>query len=91
MSNDWFFGTAGQGIELFDAAGMPLTGDFSTALRLYDAGTELSEEPGIGPNTGPQQAAPNTGIADTDNKIREASSSDYATPVTSHLKLTISR
>jgi hypothetical protein len=91
MSNDWFFGTAGQGIELFDAAGMPLTGDFSTALRLYDAGTELSEEPGIGPNTGPQQAAPNTGIADTDNKVREVASSGYATPVTSHLKLTISR
>ena len=91
MSNDWFFGTSPQGIELLDAEGMPRTGDFSTSLRLYDAGTERSEELGIGPNTGPQQAAANTGLADIDNTIREVSSSDYATPVTSHLKLTISR
>jgi hypothetical protein len=91
MSNDWFFGTEPKGIDLFDAAGMPLTGDFSTSLHLYDAGTELSEEAGIGPNTGPQQAAPNTGLIDTDNKIREVASSVYATPVASHLKLTISR
>jgi hypothetical protein len=91
MSNDWFFGTTPQGIELFDAAGMPLAGDFSSMLRLYDAGTELSEEAGIGPNTGPQQAAANTGTADFDTRVRELSSSDYATPVTSHLKLTISR
>ncbi len=91
MSNDWFFGTTPEGIELFDAAGMPRIGDFSTSLRLYDAGTELSEEAGIGPNTGPQQASANTGTADFDSRVREVASSFYATPVTSHLKLTISR
>jgi hypothetical protein len=91
MSNDWFFGTSSEGIALFDAMEQPVTGDVSSMLRLYDAGTELSEELGIGANTGPQQAAPNTGMADTDNKVREVSSSVYSTPVTSHLKLTISR
>ncbi|MFL5343924.1 MAG: spondin domain-containing protein [Hyalangium sp.] len=91
MSNDWFFGTTPEGIDLFDAAGEPVTGDLSASLHLYDAGTELSEEPAIGPNTGPQQSDPDMGLADTDNKIREVTSATYATPVASHLKLTISR
>lgn len=91
MSNDWFFGTTPEGIELFDAAGKPVTGDVSSMLHLYDAGTELSEEPGIGPNTGPQQSDPDMGLADTDNKVREVTSASYATPVASHLKLTISQ
>ena len=91
MSNDWFFGTTPEGIELFDAMGAPITGDVSSMLHIYDAGTELSEELGIGPNTGPQQAAPNTGLADTDHNVREVASSGYATPASTHLKLTISR
>jgi hypothetical protein len=91
MSNDWFFGTTPEGIELFNADGDPRTGDMSSELRLYDVGTELSEEPGIGPNTGPQQPAPNTGRVDLDGKVREVTPAAYATPVTQHLKLTISR
>jgi hypothetical protein len=59
-------------------------------LHLYDAGTELSEEPGIGPNTGPQQAAANTGLADTDKNVREVLSAEYAPGAASHLKLTLS-
>ncbi|MBN1205890.1 MAG: spondin domain-containing protein [Myxococcaceae bacterium] len=91
MSNDWFFGTEPEGIFLFDEAGQPLTGDFSSRLQLYDAGTEQSEELGIGPNTGPQQGAANTGLVDNDTKVRKVPTSEYATPVTTHLKLTISR
>lgn len=79
-----------EGVDLFNAAGEPLTGDMSTELRLYDVGTELSEEPGVGPHIGPQQSAPNTGRADTDVKVREVTAATYATPVTQHLKLTIS-
>jgi hypothetical protein len=90
MSNDWFFGTAPEGIELFDASGKPVTGDVSSMLHLYDAGTELSEELGIGPNTGPQQSSADQGMTDTDMNVREVSSSAYPTPVTSHLKLTLS-
>lgn len=91
MSNDWFFGTSAEGIALFDAMEQPVMGDFSSALRLYDAGTELSEELGIGPNTGPQQSGANMGLADTDMNVREVASSVYGTPATTHLKLTISR
>jgi hypothetical protein len=91
MSNDWFFGTTPEGFELFDAAGMPVTGDLSSMLHLYDAGTELSEEAGIGPNTGPQQSSPDMGEVDTDKNVREVGASVYSTAVTSHLKLTISR
>lgn len=91
MSNDWFFGTSSEGIALFDAMEQPVMGDFSSALRLYDAGTELSEELGIGPNTGPQQSGANMGMADTDMNVREVGSSVYGVPVTQHLKLTISR
>jgi hypothetical protein len=60
-------------------------------MHLYDLGTELSEEPGVGPNIAPQQPAPNTGAYDSDSKVREVSSSVYGTPVPRHLKLTISR
>lgn len=28
---------------------------------LWDAGTEVNEEPGVGPNQAPRQPAPNTG------------------------------
>ncbi len=89
MSNDWFFGTSPEGIELFDAAGQPITGDVSSMLHLYDAGTELDEELAIGPNTGPQQSSPDMGLLDTNKNVREVTT--YATPVTSHLKLTISQ
>jgi hypothetical protein len=90
MSNDWFFGTAPEGIALFDAAGMPLTGDATAMVHLYDLGTELSEEPGVGPNIAPQQSSPNAGLQDTDKKVREVSPSAYSTPVPRHLKLTLS-
>jgi hypothetical protein len=90
MSNDWFFGTAPEGLALFDAAGQPITGDATAMVRLYDLGTELSEEPGVGPNVAPQQPSPNTGVQDTDKKVREVSPSVYSTPVPRHLKLTLS-
>ncbi|MBA3539117.1 MAG: spondin domain-containing protein [Deltaproteobacteria bacterium] len=61
MSNDWFFATRPEGIELFDALGAPHRGDVSSAIALYDVGTELDQEIGIGADTGPQQTGPNTG------------------------------
>jgi hypothetical protein len=91
MSNDWFFGTAPEGIFLFDEEGRALAGDFSSRLQLYDAGTELSEELGVGPNTGPQQGAANTGMVDTDLNVRKVPTSVYSVPSMSHLRLTISR
>ena len=62
QSNDLFYGTNELGIDLFDAKDKPLSGDITNRLFLYDAGTEVNEEPGFGPNQGPRQSGPNTGV-----------------------------
>ena len=33
-------------------------------LSLWDAGTEVNEEPGLGPNQGPRQKTPDAGVAE---------------------------
>jgi len=48
-SNDLFYAPSGEGIELF-SGGVALTGDITSQIMLYDAGTEVNEEPGNGPN-----------------------------------------
>ncbi len=58
-SNDWFYGV--NGLALFDEDGTPIVGDRSEHLRLWDAGTEVDEPLGIGPNQGVRQPAANTG------------------------------
>ena len=69
QSNDLFYAPDEDGIELYPG-GNPLTGDLTDQLRLWDAGTELNEEPGLGPNQAPRQGAPDTGPADSDNSVR---------------------
>lgn len=61
QSNDLFYAPAGEGIALFDTGGKPLAGDIASKLVLWDAGTEVNQEPGLGPDQAPRQAAPNTG------------------------------
>lgn len=61
QSNDLFYSND-RPIALFDAAGKPVTGDMSSQLALFDAGTEVNEEPGLGPNQGPRQKTPDAGI-----------------------------
>lgn len=70
QSNDWFFAPDTFGIELFDAAGTPRSGDITSQVTIWDAGTELDETPFEGPNQGPRQSGPNTGAADADNRVR---------------------
>lgn len=60
-TNDVFFGPKATGIALFDAGGLPISGDISDQISLWDTGSEANEEPGIGPNTVSNQSAPNTG------------------------------
>lgn len=48
-SNDLFYAPSGEGIELF-SDGVALSGDITSQVMLYDAGTEVNEEPGAGPN-----------------------------------------
>lgn len=69
QSNDLFYAPGAKAIALFDAKGQPLAADVTSQLQLWDAGTEVNEEPGLGPNQAPRQTAPNTGPAEK-GKIR---------------------
>lgn len=60
QSNDWFFSPASSGVNLFDGD-VPLQGDISAIIALWDAGTEVDETPGEGPNQAPRQSGPNAG------------------------------
>jgi len=61
QSNDLFYSND-RPIALFDAAGKPKSGDMTLQLSLWDAGTEVNEEPGLGPNQGPRQKTPEAGV-----------------------------
>ncbi len=71
MSNDLFYAPMDSGIELFDvASGLAISGDITGRLLLWDAGTEINQEPGVGPDQAPAQSQPNTGGPDPDNTVR---------------------
>jgi hypothetical protein len=55
QSNDCFYAPNGGEIALFDEGGKPITGERAIEVVLYDAGTEINQRPGIGPNQGPRQ------------------------------------
>lgn len=63
QSNDLFYAND-SGVALFDSNGKPLGGDITSKFILWDAGTEVNQEPGIGPDQAPRQRAPNTGAAE---------------------------
>jgi hypothetical protein len=63
QSNDWFYAPAESGIELFKN-GKAISGDITSQIAMWDAGTEADQEPGIGSDQGPRQNAPNTGKAE---------------------------
>ena len=57
QSNDLFLSPSDAGISLFDSSGTPMSSvsDVTSQVMLWDAGTEVNEEPGVGPNTKPKQ------------------------------------
>jgi len=61
-SNDLFFAPIEAGIALFDARGRPLSGDVTDQILLWDAGTEIHQEPGLGCFQGSRQARPGAGF-----------------------------
>jgi len=72
QSNDWFYAPAESGIELFKD-GRAISGDVASQLFMWDAGTEVDQEPGIGSDQGPRQKAPNTGKSENGvvHKVRD--------------------
>jgi hypothetical protein len=69
QSNDWFYSLGANGLPLFNGD-TPVSGDVTSQVVLYDAGTEEDTGPGVGPDQAPVQAAPNTGPGDNDSTIR---------------------
>ncbi len=61
QSNDWFYSFGGKkGLRLFNG-NTPVTGDVTSTLELYDAGTEADTPPGYGPAQKPVQPTDNFG------------------------------
>lgn len=63
QSNDLFYAPE-KAIALFDAKGNAISGDITAKVLLWDAGTEVNQEPGTGPDQAPRQKMPNTGQAE---------------------------
>lgn len=77
QSNDLFYAPGESGLPLFNKYGYPLRGDVTRYFDLWDAGTEMNEKPGVGPNQAPRQSGPNTGAADADNTVRPVNDGYY--------------
>lgn len=88
QSNDVFYAPGPKGIALFDGKGRPVSGDLTSKLEMWDAGTEVNEEPGFGPNQAPRQAGPNTGTKES-MKVGRVSDGFAYPKVADVLKVTI--
>ena len=91
QSNDLFYAPGAEGIALFDTKGRPMTADVTRQLSLWDAGTEVNEEPGLGANQAPRQPAPNTGKAEHEPiRLVSAAKDGFRYPATTDvIKVTI--
>jgi hypothetical protein len=49
-SNDLFFAPANPGIQVYDEKGMPIEGDVSSQVKLWDNGTRINQAPGAAVN-----------------------------------------
>ena len=83
-SNDWIFAFDADGVALFDTDGMPLQGDLTSAVSIWDVGTELNEEPGVGAHIGGPE-----GPIDTDSSVRIVNMSEYPVDADQHIEVTL--
>ena len=89
-SNDFFYAPDEAGIALYDAGGAPVSGDVTAQIRLWDAGTEANQEPGLGADQVQRQSAPNTGAVDPNRNVRAAPDTfGNLPPVAGVLRVTI--
>ena len=92
QSNDLFFGPDEDGIALFDERGYPIAGRVTRHIDLWDAGTEVNQEPGVGADQAPRQAGPDIGADEMGVVQLVADSGDGYTypPVAATIRVTIS-
>jgi hypothetical protein len=88
QSNDKFYAPDPNGITLFDSMSAPVSGDWTKSIKLWDAGTEKDETPGLGSNQAPRQPAANTGPAE-EGPIHAASDGFQYPPVSEVIQLTL--
>jgi Spondin_N len=96
QSNDWFYGL--NGLKLF-MGNTPISGDVTSKLGLYDAGTEVDAPPGEGPTSPPGavqkpvQDPMATNVGTDENELIQLASErhlDYSIPATTDVvKVTI--
>ncbi|MGA7305630.1 MAG: spondin domain-containing protein [Rhodothermales bacterium] len=82
-SNDLFYAPADTGIALWDSEGHMRSGDVTSEVWLWDAGTELNEEPFVGPNQAPRQDSLNAGAVDTLSGVTPCCVDGYTYPAVS--------
>ena len=88
QSNDKFYAPANGTLDLFDANGKPVAGDATALVKLFDAGTEVDQQPGAGPDQAPRQKAANQG-ANQDGVVAEADDGFAYPPVDSVIRVEI--
>ncbi len=66
QSNDWFYAFGSGGLQLFDGSD-PVSGDVTSDLVLYDAGTEEDTAPGTGDFQKPVQDPTATNIGPSES------------------------
>lgn len=76
QSNDIFLAPADGALVLVAADGERRSGDLTAELALFDAGSELNEEPGIGPAQAPRQSAAGEGTDESEPVARLTSGTD---------------
>ena len=91
QSNDGLIATGPEGIALFDANNRPVTGNITAQLSLWDVGTEVNEEPGLGRNQGVRQGVPHAGDPER-RPIRAMSDAEFGArwpPVSKMVRVTV--
>jgi len=89
QSNDLFYAPRDAGIFLFDDTNTPIQGDITSEIFLWDAGTEMNQEPGLGIDQAPRQSAPNTGASET-APVEVVSDGYLYPPIQNVIRVTIS-
>ncbi len=88
QSNDLFYAPDTQGIALFTKGGQPITGAITSKLLLWDAGTEVNQEPGLGADQGPRQKAWDSGTVEN-GVVRRVSDSFIYPPTAKVIEVTL--
>lgn len=76
-SNDWFFAPDAAGIPLY-VDGKQKLGDITSDVRLWDAGTEINQELGVGDATCGNQPTRDFGAPDPDSRVRIVTATSVA-------------